>query len=73
MSEISRKPSKGLFRQIPPWQSKGTKPPDESYSLPLEMETQRIPDIQPLPEKPRKEVGVGEGWQRNEKNLLRVM
>jgi hypothetical protein len=72
MSEISPKPSKGMFQQIPAWRSNRTKPPGESYTLPLEMETQRIPDIQTLPEKPGREDGVGECWQRNEKNLLEI-
>lgn len=73
MSETSRnKSSRDMFHQIPPWQSNETKPPGESYTLLLEMETQQIRDIQTLPEKPRKEDGVDEGWQREEKNLLEI-
>jgi hypothetical protein len=36
------------------------------------METQQIRNIQTLPEKPRKEDGVDESWQREEKNLLEI-
>lgn len=50
--------------------SNETKPPGESYTLLLEMETQQILDIQTLPEKPRRKDGVDEGWQRKEKNLF---
>lgn len=36
------------------------------------MENQQIRDIQTLPEKPRREDGVDEGWQREEKNLFEI-
>jgi hypothetical protein len=36
------------------------------------MGTQQIRDIQTLPEKPRWEDGIDEGWQREEKNLFEI-
>jgi hypothetical protein len=73
MSEPSRNTSAGdMFHRIPPWQSHETQSPDQSYMLPLEMETQHIQDIQTLPEKPGREDGVDDRVEREEKNLLEI-
>jgi len=65
--------SRDTFRNTPHWQ-KAMKQyiPEESYTLHLEMETQQIRDIQTLPEKPRREDGVDEGLQREEKDQFKI-